>query len=217
MLDAPRRLLTARLPPGRVPPSAGRLARRRLLLWLAKLSLPALALALLSSIALWPEFERATDQGRVAFRRMAGELSGARLSNARYRGVDDKGRPYTVTADSANQVNDERVDLVVPKADITLADGTWLFGQSKDGVYMQHAGQLDLSHRVELYRDDGTMIRTESASIELKPGAAAGHEPVSAEGPFGTLDAVNGFSLIDRGDVIQFHGPARLLMNGATK
>ena len=49
-----------------------------------------------------------------------------------------------------------------------------------------------------LYRDDGTTMVTASASIDLKPGAAAGGEPTHAEGPFGTLDA-QGFTLTDKG------------------
>ena len=34
-----------------------------------------------------------------------------------------------------------------------------------------------------------------------------------AEGPFGTLEA-QGFAVVDQGAVIQFTGPARLVMNG---
>jgi lipopolysaccharide export system protein LptC len=36
---------------------------------------------------------------------------------------------------------------------------------------------------------------------------------VHAEGPFGTLDA-QGFALTDKGSVIQFTGPGRLVLNG---
>ena len=44
----------------------GGIARRRLLVRSAKLLLPVGALALLAMIALWPEFDRAADQSRVA-------------------------------------------------------------------------------------------------------------------------------------------------------
>ena len=87
--------------------------------------------------------------------------------------------------------------------------------QAKQGVFMQHINQLDLSHDVTLYRDDGTTLVTASAAIDLKNGAAAGAEPVHAEGPFGTLDA-QGFTLLDKGANIQFTGPAHLVLNGAT-
>ena len=32
--------------------------------------------------------------------------------------------------------------------------------QAKDGVYLQHTNQLDLSRDVTLYRDDGTTVTT---------------------------------------------------------
>ena len=67
------------------------------------------------------------------------------MTDARYHGVDDHGRPYTVTAATAQQDGPERVNLTTPKGDITLQNGTWLMVQSKLGVYLQHSGQLDLS------------------------------------------------------------------------
>ncbi len=70
---------------------------------------------------------------------------------------------------------------------------------------MQHAGLLDLSGDVALYRDNGVTLRTQSAAMDLKAGAAAGNEATHAEGPFGTLDS-QGFALVDKGDVIQFDG-----------
>ena len=197
-------------------PTPGHLARRHALITLTKWLLPVGALALLASIALWPEFDRAADQTRVSFRHLTNEVEGARLTDPRYRGVDEQGRPYTVTAETAQQAGPERINLTTPKGDITLKDGAWLMLQAREGVYMQHADQLDLSHDVTLYRDDGTTLTTASASVDLKNAAAAGAEPVHVEGPFGTLDA-QGFTLLDNGTSIQFTGPAHVLLNGAAK
>lgn len=199
----------------RRPPTSRNLARRRFAITLTKWLLPALALALLASIALWPEFDRATEQARLAFRRVSNEIEGGQLIEARYHGIDEKGRPYTLTAATAQQAGPERVNLTTPKGDITLQDGTWLMLQAKQGVFMQHSNQLDLSRDVTLYRDDGTTLVTASASIDLKNGAAAGAEQVHAEGPFGTLDA-QGFTLVDKGSTIQFAGPAHLVLNAAS-
>lgn len=199
----------------RKPPSPGRLARRRFTIKLTKWLLPAGALLLLGSMALWPELGRMRDQERIAFQRMTSAVGGATLTDARYRGVDEHGRPYTVTAATAEQVTPDRINLTTPKADITMANGTWLMLQSKQGVYLQNTNQLDLSKAVTLYRDDGTTVTSASASIDLKLGAAAGAEPTHAEGPFGTLDA-QGFTVTDKGTAIQFTGPAHLVLNGST-
>jgi len=199
----------------RKPPSPGHLARRRFAVNLTKWSLPAGALLLLSSMALWPELGRLRDQERISLQRMTSAVGGATLTDARYRGVDEQGRPYTVTAAIAQQVTDDRINLTTPKADITLTNGTWLMLQSKRGVYLQSTNQLDLSQDVTLYRDDGTSVTTASASIDLKQNAAAGAEPTHAEGPFGTLDA-QGFTITDKGSAIQFAGPAHLVLSGST-
>jgi lipopolysaccharide export system protein LptC len=96
---------------------------------------------------------------------------------------------------------------------MTLQNGTWLTMRSRLGVFIQHTNLLDMWKDVVLYRDDGATLYTQSMSMDLKSGAAAGAQPVHAEGPFGVLDA-QGFALVDKGDVIQFTGPARLVLNG---
>jgi lipopolysaccharide export system protein LptC len=207
-------LLGASGPRDRVPPAPGRMARRRFLITLTKFVLPMAAMALLASIALWPEIEEATLKARLSMNHITGELDGGKLLDARYNGVDEKGRPYTVTAATAWQINPERVGLTMPKGDITLENGTWLMLTSKEGTFVQHLNQLDLVKDVTLYRDDGTTMHTESASIDVKAGAAAGSEPVHAEGPFGVLDA-QGFTVMDKGTAIDFPGPAHLVLNGA--
>jgi lipopolysaccharide export system protein LptC len=198
----------------RRPPTPGGIARRRFLITVTKWLLPAGALALLALIALWPEIDRATGAARLALGRVSGELDGGRLLNARYNGVDEKGRPYTVTAATARQVDPQRVVLTDPKGDITLENGTWLILTAKNGTFMQRINQLDLVNDVILYRDDGTTMHTASASIDLKAGAAAGSEATHVEGPFGTLDA-QGFTVMDKGSAIDFPGPAHVVLNAA--
>ncbi|MDR3535384.1 MAG: LPS export ABC transporter periplasmic protein LptC [Acetobacteraceae bacterium] len=191
------------------------LARRRVMITFTKWVLPVLALALLGTIAVWPELDRASDTARLAFRRVSGTVEGARLLDAKYHGVDERGRPYTVTAAVAQQVDAERINLTIPKGDITLENGSWLMVQSKQGVFMQHANQLDLSHEVTLYRDDGLTLTTASASVDLKNGAAASSDPTHAEGPFGTLDS-QGFTVVDKGATVQFTGQSHVVLNGAS-
>jgi lipopolysaccharide export system protein LptC len=197
----------------RRPPSPGDLARRRLTITLTKWLLPAAALLLLATIALWPQIDRMRDSARIAFKRVTASMGGATVTDARYRGVDEQGRPYTLTAATAQQDGPDRINLTIPKGDMTLGNGTWLMVQSKLGVFLQHTEQLDLSREVTLYRDDGTTLVTASASVDMKNGAAASDEPTHAEGPFGTLDA-QGFALTDKGAAVEFFGPAHLVLNG---
>jgi lipopolysaccharide export system protein LptC len=205
----PRRVAdTTRLrPPARV-------GRRHVAVAVAKRLLPLVALGLLSLVALWPEY-RGEQYTHLYDHGVIDPVSGE-LTDVRYNGVDQSDRPYTVTATAAHQVSSERIDLVEPKADITLESGSWLMAQSRQGVYVQHDNVLDLSGNVVLYRDDGLTMVTDVATMDLKAGAASSAAKVHAEGPLGTLDA-QGFSVSDNGTVIQFAGPGRLVLNGAGK
>ena len=197
--------------------SRRRIRLRRFTVLIAKLGLPLLAVVLLSAIALWPEIDRLSQQGGRSFRRIfAVEAESGRMLNPHYKGIDQRNRPYTITASWATQASANRIDLGDPKGDMVLESGNWLQVESKDGVFIQRAELLDLSHDVVMYRDDGTVIRTETASVDVKQGAASSNDQTHAEGPFGTLDS-QGFTLTDKAGSIQFQGPSKLVVNGATK
>jgi len=189
---------------------------RRWLVGLAKRVLPLFGLGLLLVVAFWPELQGNGDRSRITYRTIDVTAEGGQLVEAHYQGVDTTGRPYTVTASRVLQVGPERTDLEAPKADMQMQSGEWLMVQAERGIYEQKANRLDLAGDVTLYRDDGTVLQTAAASLDLRASAAAGNEMVHAEGPFGVLDA-QGFAVLDRGAVIQFTGPARLVLNGATR
>ena len=196
-------------------PTPRGLLRRRWMINASKFLLPAAAVLLLASIALWPEFNDAADKARFVYNGLRA-MNGARVTDAHYRGVDQRGRPYTVTAATATQRDEEQIDLTVPNADMTMENGTWINVKSKQGVYTRKAQQLDLSDDVVLYRDDGTTMTTSSATVDVQSGAASGAEATHVEGPFGTLDAT-GFTTVDKGAAIQFWGPVHAVLNGASK
>jgi lipopolysaccharide export system protein LptC len=207
---APRRPRMARVPV-RIAPSAPAIARRRRRIGLAKLALPAIAACLLAAVALWPELTGTGRLGGVSLKGQPVTPSG-QIVDARYRGVDQEGRRYTVTAATATQHGGSLVDLVDPTGDIGAASGAWLFGQAKAGVYDRDTRQLDLSGSVMLYRSDGTILATDTATIDLGSGLAVSNDRVHVEGPFGTLDA-QGFSASDGGKLVRFTGPGRLVLN----
>jgi lipopolysaccharide export system protein LptC len=204
--------LEVREPPRRKTPTAWSLARRRWMIGFAKRLLPLVSLALLASIAMWPEIVRLTDRARLGVARLTGEIQTGMLSNPVYHGVDARDRPYTLTALRAHETSAERVNLTLPKADVLLDGGRWLMVQAKRGVFREKINDLDLSGDVTLYRDDGLTMITDTANLDLKSGAAASADRVHAEGPFGTLDA-QGFTVLDRGTAVQFAGPGRLVLN----
>lgn len=200
--------------PRRRPPSLR--PRRRWLVSLAKRLMPLIALGLLLLVAFYPELNGGADHSRFSYRRIEVTPEGGQLTEAHYQGVDTAGRPYTVTASRVVQKGPERIELDTPKADMQMQAGDWMMVQARRGTYEQKANRLDLSGDVTLYRDDGTVLETETATLDLRANAAAGNAMVHAEGPFGVLDA-QGFTVLDRGAVVRFTGPARLVLSGAQK
>jgi lipopolysaccharide export system protein LptC len=192
-----------------------RLARRRQAVQVAKFALPVIALALLSSIALWPEISRTIERGRQTWKRLTMvNVATGEMKDPRYRGFDDQNQPYMVTATSADRLGPEKFNLHNPRGDLTMRNGQWVQVQAKHGVYVQHVKQLDLSQDVTLYRADGTIMTSATATIDVQRGAVSSSDYTHAEGPFGTLDA-EGFTLVDKGGIMQFHGPAKLVLNAA--
>lgn len=199
------------------PPTARRIARRRLIVGLTKWLLPLGALLLLGAIAAWPELTRISNHSRVSFKRaLQLEPESGQMREPRYHGVDQRGRPYTITSSSAQQTSPERIALIDPKGDMITESGTWLMGQAKAGVFIQHRSLLDLSTDVTFYREDGTTLQTDTAAMDLKQGVASSSDKTHVEGPFGVIDA-QGFALVEKGALIQFDGRSHAILNAAEK
>jgi lipopolysaccharide export system protein LptC len=193
--------------------SASGIARRsQMIAWLKRL-LPLAALFLLVLLAVAPNLRIGPATDRVTYHASAnagGALS--MMQNAQYHGVDQRGQPFTLTADEANQRGTDDVLLAKPVGDITLTSGAWLMLRSDSGVFNQKSQLLKLHGNVTLYRNDGTIMTAPVAAIDLRAGSATSAAPVSAQGPFGTLNAANGFNITGRGADLKFLGPVTLTL-----
>ena len=197
--------------------SQGQLARRRFLLRWVKRLLPVAALAVLGVAVLWPEIERADGVVRVTIRQgMQAGPEAVRVVEPRYQGLDEQNRPYNLTAATASQAGTATIlDLERPRADMLLTGGAWVLLESNAGRFDRARNHLDLAGAVTLWHDNGTVLVTEAASVELREVSASGDRPVAAQGPFGTLTS-EGFRLRDRGQVVIFTGQSRLVLEGGS-
>ncbi len=201
----------------RAPQEAEKLARRSLrVAWLKKL-LPVAGALLLVALAVAPELRTGPDANRISYHvnQGAGSQPASRLLDAKYHGTDQQGQNFTVTAETAIEQGPDNVTLAAPMGDITLKSGAWLMLKSQTGAYHPQSGTLTLNGAVTLYRNDGSSMTAASVQMNMRDGSAYTAAPVQAQGPFGTLTAAHGFSLINRGALITFHGPATLILNQA--
>ena len=179
-----------------------------------KVLLPALATALVLLIIAWPQISPTEERFRIGVSSISlEEAESLSMLNPRFDGIDEHNRPYSVTADLAVQDsgNDDLVDLELPKADMSMDDGTWVAVMAKSGRYHRKSETVDLSGEVVLFHDEGFEMKTEFAHVDLKAGVAEGDRAVEAQGPSGTLSS-EGFRVEDRGERIYFTGKSRMVV-----
>lgn len=184
---------------------------------LLKMLLPAVAVGLVALVLLWPQLnplERSFRLKPVAV--SIDDLENLRMLNPRYVGSDSQNQPYTLTADQATQLSGDSniTDLVKPKGDISLKDGSWIALTADAGTYRKQNEILDLEGNVDLFQDGGYEIVTERARIDLENGTAEGNDPVSGQGPDTELQG-QGFRVYDRGNRILTTGQSRLVIRQA--
>ncbi len=179
-----------------------------------KYGLPAIAAVIVFIVVIWPQLQPRVDRFRMGLAALQeGKGDQPTLINARYEGVDLKGRPFLVTADEVVNLPSEgdKIGLHAPHADLTLKAGGWLSLSAVSGIYDQKAELLELWENVTLFHDGGHQFSTSKATIDLVNGNASGTQPVEGQSPFGDLKA-EGFRVIDEGRTIYFDGRARMII-----
>lgn len=135
------------------------------------------------------------------------------LLNPRFESTDEKKQPYTITAKRALQgeTNEELVMLEEPVADMLLNSGNWIAIKAQQGAYRQDSKRLLLRGDVRLYHDLGYQMETAQLHIDLENDTAWSEDPVSGQGPAGTLKAT-GLKASTRDGTLLFTGPAELIL-----
>ena len=181
---------------------------------LMKVLLPVVAAALVLLIGVWPHLQTKDDGFRIGLAALETPVSESlAMINARYTGTDKNSLPFSITADLAKNLakGTEIVNLEMPKADMTLDDGTWLVVTAESGIYSRKPRILELVGAVNLFHDSGYEIRTTKARIDLERGTATGTNTVRGHGPFGEMMS-EGFDLKNKVKTIRFVGKSKLVL-----
>jgi len=186
-----------------------------------KVLLPVGAVVLIALVVVWPYLQATDGRFRIGFASLvATQAERPNIVNPRLVGTDEKDQPFSITADLAKDFYLRKdfwgntatpVELEMPKADITLKDGTWLVLTANTGLLTPNTKMLELSGAVNLFHDSGYELRTTHAMVDLASGGAVSDRPVEGQGPFGTVNA-EGLRLTDKGKDIVFTGKARLVL-----
>src|SRR5262245_35743878 len=86
-----------------------------------------------------------------------GQTSEGTVQEVKYEGKGDKGRRFSITADSASHVDgdDRHSSLKKPLADITMANGAYVALMANDGMLDRDADIITLNGDVTLFHDNG--------------------------------------------------------------
>lgn len=173
--------------------------------------LPLTASALFMLIIFWPEIITFLEKSSLSEMNFKGAIQGRnRLSSPRFQSIDEKGRPYYLTAKSALQKSNHTADLEIPYSKMQMEDGAIIEINSDTGFYNDLTKKLDYRDNVKLRSDTGYDLRTSLAHVNLQEKQALGDQHVEGEGPTGKIWA-QGFHAI-QGGVIHFKGKSRLII-----
>lgn len=175
---------------------------------LMKWGLLALATLLVALVFAWPGVLTRKEGFRLSFSGLRG-LGEEQLTmlKPRFLGVDRKGQPYVVTAETALQdpADPRRVTLAQVQADITLERGAWLSLSAARGLYRQAEDRLVLEGPVAIHSDSGYELHLERVEAAIAEGRAWSDLPVHGHGPFGAI-AADRMRLEEHGERVIFEG-----------
>lgn len=169
----------------------------------AKIALPIAAVVVLLAIIAWPvllsrEFSFILDAKKVAV-----SAEKLRMEQPLYRGIDQQGRHFAISARRAVQrsVSDATVDLDDLRATIETASGTAVATAPK-GAYDLNRERLTVAGRLVIDRVDGYHFETDEAIIDLKSNSAWSLRPSHGASPLGKFEATRFRVNVDTGRAV---------------
>ncbi|MHA7872213.1 MAG: LPS export ABC transporter periplasmic protein LptC [Hyphococcus sp.] len=160
------------------------LARSRLVRRL-RIVLPLAGLLLIVAILLTTRSNTVDEAFLDDFKDITGAADELRMASPRFAGVDDKGRPFEITADSALQNADDRnyVELYQPRAVQGDGDATTVV-TANTGLYQSEENILQLNDNVTLSHEIGAdqyILRSPAATVQIKDEIVTSDAGVSGE------------------------------------
>lgn len=184
---------------GRQAAARSRLVRR------LRIALPIFALVLVAAL-FFNTRNHSVDQAFLKeFEDISASPDELRMANPRFTGVDEKGRPFLITANAAMQLseNQDIVELESPRAVQGDAEETSIVTADK-GVFLRDLNILQLSEGVMLEHEIGNevyVLRSPAATVDIDGEIVSSDAGVGGDGPGGgalTADSMRAYNAEDR-------------------
>lgn len=196
-----------------MPPASARDNLHSRIVVILKVTLPLVALAILSSLFLFSRKIDPEDAIPYAEVDIADRLARPRMTDAGYSTTTSDGASLTIAASQVAPGTDGAMATGLTGV-LETADGARTEFSAADARLDGAAGRLDLSNGVELRSSSGVAITAEGLVMATDRTWLESRGQVEARGPFGTLSA--GQLRLDRGEaagsyVLVFNAGVRLL------
>lgn len=135
------------------------------------------------------------------------------LLNPEFESRDKKNQPYKIIAQRAVQgeANKDLIMLERPVGEMTMQNGRLVRMKSKTGAYRQDTERFFLEGEVYLEHDEGYILQSDEAHIDLKQNYVWSEKPVNGRGPDMEVEA-KGLQVNGKTGQIVFTGPAKLVL-----
>lgn len=194
--------------------------------------LPLIAVCGIAVVVAWPLYSEFQEkwQSRLSTTRLkaeeialtmpaAGQPAQAQLIKPEFSGRDTKNRPFLITASrvvqdlSLKDPTSGVLHLEKPAAQMTIDAATQQSAtlQALNGAYDPQAQTLQLDRDVVLHDGTGYVLRMQDLFVDMQAGSSKSLQPVSGEGPMGTLQAES-LELQDKGAHIILHGRSKIVL-----
>jgi lipopolysaccharide export system protein LptC len=153
--------------------------------------LPITAGLLIAAVIAYSLVPRQSEKLKMTYKSMGTIDNDLAMIKPRLTGTDKRGNPFVITADAAIQdkTNIRRATLKNVEADLTFDKSRWLNATAARGFVDMEKNRLALTGGIAVFSDDGYELHTTRADVDLKKGLFKGPEPVTGQGPAGTLSA----------------------------
>ncbi len=155
-----------------------------------KIALPALVGVVLAFLAFAPLEEKQEVSFLLDKSKVEQAEERMRVQSAQYRGQDDRGRPFVLTARSALQRSsaDPVVEIGDMSAEMALENGPARL-QALRARYNMERDQVDVIGPILLTADDGYRLATRDVNVSLRQRRLASRGPVEGRMPLGRFSA----------------------------
>lgn len=186
--DQRRRLLDSL--PTRARTTGERAAARSRLIRRLRIALPILAVVLIAAFILNTRSNNADQAFLDDFEDLSATTEELRMASPRFSGVDERGQPFEITADTAKQRPGERnlVELEMPRA-VQGGESSKSVVTADKGLYRSDANILELESGVMLEHAIGAdtyVLRAPNATVSIEDQIVVSNAGVSGEGPEGS-------------------------------